>query len=405
MTFREVLAISPLRRLFYGQLVSVLGDFLAIFAVIVVATFRLKASAAEISLLLVAYMAPMALVSPLAGVLVDRWDRKRTMIVSDLIRAVLVVGLVYTDKLWHIYIIFALLSCVSAFFMPAQSVLVRSLVPAAGLMTANALLSQIFQVVQIISPALSGWLVERIGAELCFWFDSASFLVSAVCIAGVTQPKAAAPPTVEPHKAAAVWRDLAAGMKFLLSRPALRFVIISMAVAMFSVRCFGALLAIYARDVLSTSGSTFGVLNSMIGVGMIAATQTVHRLGARRERRDLVIAGLLGAGCAIAFLAAIPSITAAAFGLFGLGFGVAFVFVPAQTLLQESTPLDMLGRVSSSMMSMLAFAQVIALLGSGGAAEALGIANLYYASAALLVLHALVSRYRLAAANPPAIVE
>jgi MFS family permease len=399
MTFREVLAIPPLRRLFYGQLVSVLGDFLAIFAVIVVATFRLKANAAEIALLLVAFMAPMAIVSPLAGVLVDRWDRKRTMIVSDLIRAVLVVGLVYTDKLWHIYVIFALLSCVSAFFMPAQSVLVRSLVPAAGLMSANALLSQIFQVVQIVSPALSGWLVDHIGAELCFWFDSASFLVSAACIAGVTPPPSAAPQPAVGSKAAAVWHDLAAGMRFLLSRPALRFVVISMAVAMFSVRCFGALLAVYARDVLSTSGSTFGVLNSLIGVGMIAATQTVHRLGARRERKDLVIAGLLGAGVAIAFLAAIPSIAAASAGLFGLGFGVAFVFVPAQTLLQESTPLDMLGRVSSSMMSMLAFAQVIALLGSGAAAEAIGIANLYYASAALLVLHALLSRYRLTSAR------
>lgn len=393
MTFREVLAIVPLRRLFIGQLVSVLGDFLAIFAVIAVATFRFHATPAQIALLLVSFMAPMALVSPLAGVLVDRWDRKRTMVASDLLRAVLVLGLLRADSLWQINLIFGLLSVVSSFFMPAQSVTVRTLVPAAGLLTANALMSQVFQVTQIATPALAGWLVENAGAEICFWFDSASFLYSAAMIA-LLPPGQRAPGQKE---ARTVLAELGGGMRFLFADRTLTFVVVSMTVGMFAIRCFGALLAPFVRDVLQSGAGRFGLLNSLIGLGMISATQLVHRAG-RRNRQHLVLGGLFGSGLAILLMAAWPVTAAVAVSLFGLGFGVAFIFVPTQTLLQERTPVEMLGRVSSSLMSALASAQVIALLGSGAAASVIGIRNLYFASATLLLVHAATGFWRLRAA-------
>src|SRR6185436_14592180 len=104
--FKQVLAIAPIRRLWIAQLVSVFGDFLAIFAVFSVATFRLHATAAEISLILVAYLLPLGLVSPLAGVMVDRWNVKRTMIASDLLRAALAIFLIFATDIRHIYVIF-----------------------------------------------------------------------------------------------------------------------------------------------------------------------------------------------------------------------------------------------------------------------------------------------------------
>ena len=175
MTFREVLAIVPVRRLWLAQLVSVFGDFLAIFAVFSVATFRLHANAAQISLILVAFMLPLAIVSPLAGVLVDRWSLKRTMITSDLIRAVLAVGLLFATRLEHFYAIFLAMSTVSAFFVPAQSVTVRLIVPAAGLMTANALMAQAMQVTQIVTPAIAGIMVDTVGPNVAYGFDVLSF--------------------------------------------------------------------------------------------------------------------------------------------------------------------------------------------------------------------------------------
>jgi MFS transporter, DHA3 family, macrolide efflux protein len=391
VTFREVLAIAPFRRLWMGQIVSVLGDFLAIFAVISVATFRMHANAAEISLILVSYMLPLALISPLAGVLVDRWDRRRVMILSDLLRALIVVPLVWATQLWHLYAVFIALSSVSSFFVPAQSVVVRTLVPAAGLLTANALVSQAFQVMQILSPALAGWLVDFTGAAVCFWIDVASFLFSAFMISLL--PALELPPAAK--TVGGFLGELTSGLRYLFTHSALQFVMVSMTVGMFAVRCFGALLAVYVRDILHGTASGFGALNTMVGIGMICATNLVHHFAKGKSRKDLVVGGLLGTGLSILLMAVFQSVPTTAAGLFGLGFGVAFVFVPAQTLLQETTPVQMLGRVSSSMMSALALTQVFALLGAGAVAEAVGITRLYYGIAALLVLHSFIGWTRL----------
>ncbi len=391
--FRDVLAIPPIRRLWLAQLISVFGDFLAIFGVFSVATFRLHATAAEISLILVAFLLPLGVVSPLAGVMVDRWNVKRTMITSDLIRALLVVFLIFATDIRHIYAIFFALSTVSSFFIPAQTVTLRTLCPPEGLMAANALMSQAIQVTQIVSPAIAGVLVATAGPNFCYYFDAASFLFSAFMVSGIAvhrEPQAGA------QNVRALLADLTTGLKFIFTHSTISFVMISMTVGMFAIRCFGALLAVYVRDVLSAGSATFGVLNSLIGVGMIVGTQVVHRFAAKRSKNHLVVFGLLLSGLFILLPAASATLTATVIGMLGLGFGVAFIFIPASTMLQQVTPANMLGRVSSSLWSALALTQVAALTLSGSTAQIIGIRNLYFASAALLVLIAAAGWRKLA---------
>src|ERR1700746_2327633 len=93
LSFSDVLRLRPVRRLWIAQIVSVFGDFLAVFAIIAVVTFELHGRATQVAMVLVSFMAPLAIVSPLAGVFVDRWHLKRTMIASDVIRGGLGVGL------------------------------------------------------------------------------------------------------------------------------------------------------------------------------------------------------------------------------------------------------------------------------------------------------------------------
>ena len=381
LSFREVLKISALRRLWLAQLVSIFGDFLAIYAIFAVVSFRMHASATDVTLVLVFYLAPLAVVSPLAGVFVDSWSVKRTMIASDLIRAVLFLLLMFAHSLWQMYAVLLLASTVSSFFMPAQSITVRTLVPMHGLMSANALIQQAFFVMQIISPAIAGLMVAAFGPNPCFWVDSASFLFSAAMLSTLTiahQP-AAAMKTV-----GAVWTEMRAGAKFIFTHATISFVVIAMTAGMFAIRCFGALLAVYVRDVLHGGNRTFGNLGSLIGFGMIFGTQLV-RLGTRRwPGSQIVVAGLTGCGLAIGLLAAFGSTPVAATMMIGLGFFAAFVFVPAQVLIQQHTPQNMLGRVSGSLMAVMFTSQVIALLSAGTLATYLGIRNLYFASAVLL---------------------
>ena len=103
LSFSAVLRLRPVRRLWVAQIVSGFGDFLAVFAIIAVVTFKLHGTATQVAMVLVSFMAPLAIVSPLAGVFVDRWHLKRTMIASDLIRGVLVLALVFVHDLYLIY--------------------------------------------------------------------------------------------------------------------------------------------------------------------------------------------------------------------------------------------------------------------------------------------------------------
>jgi DHA3 family macrolide efflux protein-like MFS transporter len=380
LSFGEVLAIPSVRRLWIAQLVSIFGDFLAIFAVFSVVTFQLHGTPTQVSMILVAYLFPLAVISPLAGVFVDKWNVKWTMIASDVIRGLMVLVLVFERDLNVIYGVFLALSTVSSFFVPAQSVAVRTLAPAAGLMAVNGLMSQAVQGSQIISPAISGLLVQWLGANSCFLFDSLSFFFSAALVMSLTIQRQA--PTMA---AKSVLQSLQQGFRFIFTHTAISFVIVSMTAGMFAVRCFGALLSVYVRDVLASNAALFGTLNTLIGVGMITGTQSLHRFAARISQQYLVICGLSGMGLAVLLTALFGKLVTTAIGMLGLGFGAAFVMVPSQTLLQQETPPELQGRVISSLMSLLAMSQVVAMFVAGPLAEKAGIRNLYLASAAMLL--------------------
>ena len=378
--FRDVLKTPAVKRLWIAQIVSIFGDFLAVFAVFSVVTFQLHGTPTQVSMIMVAYLAPLAVISPLAGVFVDKWNVKWTMISSDLIRGVLVVALLFVRDLNAIYAIFFALSAVSSFYIPAQSVAIRTLAPVGGLLAVNALMSQAMQGAQIISPAVSGLMVEALGANSCFVFDVVSFFFSAAMVASLPIRRQPAPSVPSP-----VLRSMGDGFRFIFTHPVISFVLIAMATGMFAVRCFGTLLSVYVRDVLASNAALFGTLNSLIGFGMIAGTQSVRRFAARTSPQHMVIYGLAGMGAAVFVTALFGRVWSTAAGMLALGFFAAFVFVTSQTLLQHETPQEMLGRVISSLMSLMAVSQVLAMLVAGPVAQRAGIRNLYFASAAMLL--------------------
>jgi MFS family permease len=379
--FRDVLQTPAVKRLWFAQVISIFGDFLAIFAIFSVVTFQLHGTPTQVSMILVAFLTPLALISPVAGVYVDKWNVKATMIGSDVIRGLLVLALVFVRDLNAIYAILFVMSIFSSFFVPAQSVAVRTLAPAGGLLAVNALMSQAVQGAQIITPSISGVLVDWLGGNSCFLLDSASFFVSAALVFSLTIRRQAAPAAATESS---VWTSFVAGFRFIFTHSAISFVMIAMACGMFAVRCFGALISVWVRDVLRSGTEMFGVLNTLIGIGMITGTQCLRRFAARIAPQRLVTYGLAGMGASVLVTAAFTGVVATALGMLGLGFFAAFNMVTSQTLLQHETPPELLGRVISTLMCLLAFSQVLAMLFAGPVAEAAGIRNLYFGSAAML---------------------
>ncbi len=186
------------RRLWYGQIVSQLGDWLDSIALYTL-LLKVTGSGQAVGLLLVAQFLPSALVSPLAGVVVDRLPRKLIMVLSDLVRAVLVLGLLLVrgpEDIWLVYVITALKFGMTGFFEPARSAIIPRLAAREELVAANAISGVTWSAMLALGAAFGGIVVGTLGARPAFVLDSLTFLLSAVLIQSI--------PVVEPG---ANWRS------------------------------------------------------------------------------------------------------------------------------------------------------------------------------------------------------
>jgi DHA3 family macrolide efflux protein-like MFS transporter len=393
LSMGDVMRIPMMRRLWYAQTISVFGDFLALFAVISILTFKLHATAQQVTGVQIAYMLPIAILGILAGVFVDRWPLKPTMVTSDSIRAALCLLLLAATQIWHFYAILAAISVVSSFFGPAQGIAVRSAVPLHGLRSANALLQQVMFGMRIIGPAIAAFMVAYLGPASCYVLDSVSFVGSACIIASLVflkpekaAPMPASPVAVNTSALGKIWLDMKQGISFIVHHAALLFVILAMAAGMFVIGCFGPLIAIYVRDSLHASTKMFGIVSPMIGLGMLLGINGLNTLGKKLSNTLLVYSGLCGIAIGLVILTMLPHIWSTLVGNFIIGIAVAGIIVPAQTLFQQATPPELMGRVGSTFMSIIFAAQISGLLLSGFLTHYIGVRKVFALCAVMLVI-------------------
>jgi MFS family permease len=390
LSMGDVMRIPMMRRLWYAQTISVFGDFLALFAVISILTFKLHATAQQVTGVQIAYMLPIAILGILAGVFVDRWPLKPTMVLSDSIRAVLCLLLLAAHQIWHFYAILAAISVVSSFFSPAQGVAIRSAVPLHGLRSANALIQQVMFGMRIIGPAIAAFMVAYLGAASCYVLDSVSFVASACLIASValvrTAPKPEAHAAENTSAIGKIWLDMKQGISFIVHHAALLFVILAMAAGMFVIGCFGPLIAIYVRDSLHASTKMFGIVSPMIGLGMLLGINGLNTLGKKLSNTLLVYSGLCGIAIGLVILTLLPHVWSTLVGNFIIGMAVAGIIVPAQTLFQQATPPELMGRVGSTFMSIVFAAQISGLVLSGILTQHIGVRQVFALCAVMLVI-------------------
>lgn len=393
-SFVELLRQRPFATLWVAQFVSIFGDFLAIFAVMSLITYRWRGTAVDVALASLAFVVPTAIVGPLAGVFVDRWNVKAVMIGSDLIRALLAVLLLGVTGVPQVALLLVALSVISSFFVPAQSVTLRALVPPEGLLAANALMWQAIYVIRLLSPAAAGVLVTTFTERACFYLDAASFLVSAGLLA--TLPAALGRNRSQPRGRArglaSLVDDFIAGNRFIFSHRPLAFAVTALAVAIFVLTSFSPLISIYLRDSLAAGPIWYGMITAIMGGGMLAGALLVRRVWSGRPMSVAVLGGLVTLGAGAVLLGAFESLAVAASGALAIGFAVACVQVQAQTLIQRETSSDMMGRVSSTFQSSMSLAQAAGLLLSGFLADLLGVRPLFIACGALAIAIALAGR-------------
>ncbi len=385
MSMGAVLRVATMRRLWYAQIVSVFGDFLALFAVITYMTFKLHATAQQVTGIQIAYLLPIALISVLSGVFVDRWPVKTTLVGSDFLRAGLCLALLFVHSIYGFYAALASISVISSFFGPAQGVAIRSAVPFHGLRSANALMQQVMFIMRIIGPSVAILLVGAFGAHVCYWLDSASFVASGTLIASLTLVLPRKSDSAAPKAGiSGVLTDMKVGAGFILHHAGLLFVIVALAAGMFVMGCFGPLIAVYVRDVLHALTKTYSVASGMIGVGLLIGVNALNAFAKKMSNTLQVYLGLGGIALGTLLLATLPLVAVTFLGCFLIGFSAAGIIVPSQTLVQQETPPDLMGRVGSTLMSAIFTAQILGLVLSGVLAQYTSIRRVFLFCTVLL---------------------
>jgi MFS family permease len=348
------------RQLWLGQVVSQMGDWfntIALYTIIL----NLTGSGRDVGLLLVARFLPSFVFGPLSGVLADRFSRRSIMIVSDLLRAIVVLGFILVrraDQLWIVYVLTVLQLGLSTFFEPAKTAAIPSIVSNRELVAANAISSVTWSVMLTLGAAIGGLITGWLGTDVAFVLDSLTYLLSAVLIASVRLPKR---PEREKSKLT-VGRALGVtqtieGARYVKDRPrVLALLLVKPAWGLGGGIL--TLLAVFGERIFPVGKSAatgIGVLFAARGIGTAVGPIVARRVAGEGKKRMLTTIGisfLIGGLGYIAF-GSTPSFIVAliVLGLAHTGGSILWVF--STVMLQRDVEDGFRGRVFAAELALL----------------------------------------------------
>ena len=348
------------RNLWLGQVVSQMGDWfdtIALYTIIL----NLTGSGRNVGLLMVARFVPSFIFGAVSGVVADRFSRRTIMIVSDLLRAIVVLGFLFVrraDQLWLIYVLTVLQLIFSTFFEPARTASVPSIVADRELLPANAISSVTWSAMLTIGAAIGGVVTGWFGTNAAFVLDALSYVLSALFIASIHFPKrpARVKTKLSLGKLLGITQTME-GAQYVKHRPRI--------LALLLVKpAWGlgggilTLLAVFGEKVFPVGGSTatgIGVLFAARGVGTAVGPIVARRIsGESRSRMQLAIgiSFLIGGFFYVAFgLSNIFLVSLLVLGLAHTGGSILWVF--STVLLQRGVEDNFRGRVFAAELALL----------------------------------------------------
>ena len=335
-------------KLYSAQLVSFCGDWFASVALLTLVLHK-TGSPALAGLVIAAQTLPFAIVSPFAGVIVDRIDRKTVMVSADLVRALLALGFLAAQSRATIWIVFpclALLSGFSAFFDPASSAAIPNLVRKEDLARANVLMGAAWGTMLVVGAALGGLVAARFGNAAAFVGDAASFAVSGSLLLSIRGRFHERGPAREPGVTIAA--DVRETVAFARHEKRVLALLVVKGGFGLSAGVIG-LISVFAIEIFHGGAGTVGLLMSARGLGALTGPFIFRRWA--RERDDRLFAGLSVAGlifgCGYLLFALAPSSLAAGAGACVAHIGGGATWTLSTYGLQRYTPDSIRGRVFS----------------------------------------------------------
>ena len=326
------------RRLWIGQGLSFVGDFVSTVALVLLVV-DMSGSASAVGGVLVARLLP-TLASPLAGVLADRLDRRVVLVAADLVRAVLVVGLIFARDLPMIYALAFLLGAARTVFNPTVRAAFPAVVGGGDLTRANALISGTFSFSVMAGPALGGVLVASVGVEMAFLLDALTFLVSAALLSTIPLPAPGRDGAEEGFSG-----ELRAGFGYLVGARVPLAIVAGAFLATLTANAVIPAEAFLARETFDAGDVGYGLLASLWGGGMILGSALTAVLAGSANLILLYFVSIFATALAFVGVGLSPTFALALGAIMVAGTANGVDNVATDTVLQERVPDAFLGRV------------------------------------------------------------
>jgi DHA3 family macrolide efflux protein-like MFS transporter len=394
-----------------AQTISLFGDRLNQLALGVL-TYSITDSPLATGLVFFAASLPNIFLGPIAGTLVDRWEHKRVMISSDLIRAVLVLLIPFAAawNIWLVYPIVFVVTSVSLFFRPAKIAFIPRIVGEEDMMAANSATWTADTLADVIGFPLAGLFIGFLGAEasqlsLAFVADSATYILSAALLATIVVAPLVRNTLPRAQNALRQFTNqLVEGWQFLRQRkPLIQNTLIS-TVAQLQIGVTLALTVVYARDTLDGAvipyPDNYAAIETAIGVGSLIGGLAVGLIGSRVRKGWMIIAGFVVMGLSTVILGLTSNVLLALIAAGVEGAANLVYIIPTQTIFIEMTPVELLGRVVAFRSSLVFGAMTLAMAVASILAESINAGLVIAAFGALTMSAGLIGALLPAVRDP-----
>lgn len=372
-SYKALFAIKNYSLLIVGQLVSAIGD--GVYALTLIWTMKvLTGSAVLMSFVLAAEIIPTIIFGIFAGVLVDRGNQKKYMLIADIFRGLVILSIAllliggYLSP-WMLIVATIITSSFNAIFSPAKTVAIRKIVPEHLMARAQSLSATIQTIVGLLAPAIAGVLIVY-SLPTAFIFNAATFFISLICIAFIKQKSLTEKSETKLNfKNFSV--DLKTGLKTIIAVPILRGMIVYLVLINFMLAPVSILFPMFVKN-----ASELAIVQIAFAIGILIGSLAINFFSKTKKIIPMILGLTLLLG-AFATLAFVDNIVIVALMVSIAGLGSIFASIILQTLFMIKVPSEVLGRSQSTMRVLLESSKPISLLLTGTLLAHFSISNLF----------------------------
>ncbi|MDP3804709.1 MAG: MFS transporter [Candidatus Omnitrophota bacterium] len=386
--FRDVLKNRNFMFLWLGQVISNFGDRLNQMALVALVYQRNPGSEIALAKLISFTIIPVFIIGPIAGAWVDRLNRRNIMIISDVLRGALVLSIplfIKFNQILPVYLVIFIVFSISRFFIPSKMAIIPEIVSKEKLLVANTLNDATHMIGNVVGFVVAGIIVNiaYIGAIGGFYIDSATFFISAALIALMTQREfirgvrsdlqTTGHALKSSLKTVSIFSEIREGLKFIVRYSNMRFVIYVFFLLMAGLGTISCVIIVYIQRAFGTSTRDLGFLGMFLVGGLLAGSVLYGKLGQNVDRRKAINLSFITTGIFIIlfalFVSRYPNLLLAGAISALLGMAVSPIMVSTNTLIHETIPDEIRGRVFSSLEAVIHLAFLVFMFVAAFAAK------------------------------------